>query len=36
MMNCCSGWEKIDVDLLDTKQSEFNGRTYPSRKEKIL
>lgn len=27
--------EKIDVDLLDTKHSEFNGRTYPSKKEKF-
>ena len=26
--------EKIDVYLLDTKHSEYNGRTYPSRKEK--
>ena len=26
--------EKIDVELLDTKHNEYNGRTYPSRKEK--
>lgn len=26
--------EKIDVDLLDTKHDDYNGRTYPSRKEK--
>lgn len=26
--------EKIDVDLLDTKHNDYNGRTYPSRKEK--
>ena len=25
---------RLDVDLLDTKQSEFNERLYPSRKEK--